>query len=225
MITIHDLPSITGMSSLCIGSTITLAGSGSPSMTTPWTSTTTSVATVDDSGVVSGVSAGTSLITYTDSNGCMDTLTMTVFDCLDGMDVLSITDPCSCSNPNNIGLADGRFLFNDTLMVMSSMGPVTLAANDGFLLDVTGTPITTATPFIFNTTTGLYELVIYTEAEQLASIMLSNGVSTIPFTVGPCAACLAIPTIGEWGVIWLSLIMMIMGVVFVRQKRLELIRL
>ena len=217
-VTVLALPEITGMSSLCAGATITLMGTSTPATMTPWISGTPSVATVDDGGVVTGVSAGSSLITYTDSNGCMDTIGVTIFDCLDGMDVLSITDPCNCSNPNNIELPDGRFLFNDTLRVVSSTSPVTLSSTDGFLLDDQGNAIPINTVFTLNTTTGMYELVVYTLADQSSSIMISNGVSAVPFVVGPCAACVIIPTIGEWGVMCLSLLLMIMGVVVMRQR-------
>ena len=218
MITVHGLPQISGMSSVCAGATISLMGTGTLAAVTPWTSGTPEVATVDNGGVVTGVRAGTTLITYTDSNGCMDTMTVTVFDCLDGMDVLSITDPCNCSNPNNIELPDGRFIFNDTLRVMSSTSPVTLSATDDFLLDDQGDAIPLNTVFTLNTTTGMYELVVYTVADQSSSIMISNGVSAVPFVVGPCAVCIVIPTMGEWGVMCLSLLLMIMEVVVMRQR-------
>ena len=76
--TVNALPTISGNSNVCVGSTITLAGSATPATTNPWTSASTGVATVSSSGVVTGVSAGTSVITYTNSNGCSVTTTVTV---------------------------------------------------------------------------------------------------------------------------------------------------
>ena len=71
-------PTITGTLSICTGFTTQLTGSGTPAASSPWVSATTSVATVNSSGLVTGVSAGTSIITYTDNNGCYSTATLTV---------------------------------------------------------------------------------------------------------------------------------------------------
>lgn len=67
--------SITGTASVCQGSTTTLSHS-TPSGT--WISGTTSVATVNASGVVTGVAAGTSSISYYTSEGCFTTVVVTV---------------------------------------------------------------------------------------------------------------------------------------------------
>ncbi|KAB1157911.1 T9SS type B sorting domain-containing protein [Flavobacterium luteum] len=77
-VTVNDLPTISGTLSVCSGSNTTLIGSGTSDASAPWTSASTSVATVNSSGVVSGVLAGTSLITYKNSNGCLVTETFTV---------------------------------------------------------------------------------------------------------------------------------------------------
>ncbi len=49
-----------------------------PSTTNAWTSSNVSVATIDSTGLVTGASAGTSIITYTNSNGCQITATVTI---------------------------------------------------------------------------------------------------------------------------------------------------
>ncbi len=69
-LTVNPLPvagTITGAGSVCTGSLITLTD-----LTTggTWSSGATSVATVNTSGVVSGVAAGTAIISYTVVNGC-----------------------------------------------------------------------------------------------------------------------------------------------------------
>ena len=71
-------PTISGTLIMCAGSTTQMAGSGTPASSNPWVSTSTSIATVNNSGLVSGVSAGTSVITYTDINGCTSNSTVTV---------------------------------------------------------------------------------------------------------------------------------------------------
>jgi hypothetical protein len=78
VLTVNAVPTITGTLSVCSGSTTTLTGSGIPDPTTPWASSNQAVATVNSSGVVTGVSAGTTVITYKSSNNCTITATVTV---------------------------------------------------------------------------------------------------------------------------------------------------
>src|SRR4030095_9961147 len=77
-VTVNARPTITGTLTVCVGLTTQLTGSGTPAAVNPWVSGTTSVATVNNTGLVTGVSAGTSVITYTNSNGCTQTATVTV---------------------------------------------------------------------------------------------------------------------------------------------------
>ena len=77
-ITVDPLPTISGTLAVCVGNTTTLTGSATPATTTPWVSGTTSVATVNSAGLVTGVAVGTSVITYTNSNGCIITEIVTV---------------------------------------------------------------------------------------------------------------------------------------------------
>ncbi len=77
-ITINVSPTVSGPTSVCPGATAGLTGTGTPDGTTPWTSSNTGVATVDNAGNVTGIAAGTSDITYTDINGCSNTVTITV---------------------------------------------------------------------------------------------------------------------------------------------------
>lgn len=75
---INAAPTITGTLSVCAGSTTQLSGDGTPADTNPWVSSNTSVATVDDNGLVKGVADGSADITYTNSNGCSSKVTITV---------------------------------------------------------------------------------------------------------------------------------------------------
>ncbi len=68
---------IAGNASICVGNTTTLSN------TTPagtWSSSNTGVATINNSGLVTAISAGTTTITYTivDGNGCVGTATQVV---------------------------------------------------------------------------------------------------------------------------------------------------
>ena len=77
-IPVNPTPVISGPANVCVGSTITLAGSGTAATGNPWTSSNTSIATVSSTGVVTGISQGTVTITFTNSSNCTDDATVTV---------------------------------------------------------------------------------------------------------------------------------------------------
>ncbi len=71
-------PQVTGTNTACVGQTISLTGSGTPAGSIPWVSSNTGVATVNSSGDVTGQSAGTATITYTDNAGCSANFSITI---------------------------------------------------------------------------------------------------------------------------------------------------
>jgi gliding motility-associated-like protein len=77
LVTVHALPAnIGGPSAVCAGSTITLTDSIAGGT---WSVTPTAVATiVSTTGVLSGVTAGTAIVTYTNGQGCIKTKVITV---------------------------------------------------------------------------------------------------------------------------------------------------
>ena len=77
-VTVSSLPVISGTLSLTAGSTSQLSGSPAPASANPWSSAATRIATVSSSGLVTGISAGVSDITYTNSHGCTITATATI---------------------------------------------------------------------------------------------------------------------------------------------------
>jgi len=77
-VTVNAMPTISGNAPICIGASVTLTGSGTPDGTTPWSSSNIGIATVNNIGVVTGVSAGVATITYMDNNGCTITTDVTV---------------------------------------------------------------------------------------------------------------------------------------------------
>ncbi|UAY51309.1 Ig-like domain-containing protein [Ferruginibacter albus] len=75
---VNAIPTISGTTTVTAGSTSQLTGDGTPAASAPWTSSNTGVATIDNTGKVSAIAAGTTTITYTNSNGCQKTVTVTV---------------------------------------------------------------------------------------------------------------------------------------------------
>ena len=69
------IPAITGTATVCTGAATTLANTVAGGT---WSSSTTAVATVNTTGVVSGVTAGTATITYSVTGGCYATAIVTV---------------------------------------------------------------------------------------------------------------------------------------------------
>ena len=136
---------------------------------------------------------------------------------------IEVRDPCACGNPNNLRLDDGRFLFQDTLIVTSSL-PVTLTMNDGNLLDMFGNPIPINTSFTLDPATGEYKLEIFTESGASTNIEVSNGLYSAPFMAGSCTECEVVPTMGEWGLMSLGLLLMIFGVASIKQRALISVR-
>lgn len=67
------------------------------STTNPWISSNPAVATISNTGLVTGISAGTTTITYTNSNGCLKTETITI----NPLPLVNIEDIIVCLNSNN----------------------------------------------------------------------------------------------------------------------------
>jgi hypothetical protein len=121
-ITVNPLPTITGTLNLVIGGNITLTGSGTPAISNPWVSATPSVATVDNSGIVTGIAVGTSVITYTNSNGCIQTATVTV-SANNETSIISITSG-DWESPTTWNL--GRIPVSSDVVIIDSTHTVTI---------------------------------------------------------------------------------------------------
>ena len=93
---VNDLPTITGDSQLCVGQNSILTGLGLPNNTTPWSSSNTFVASVDSSGVIEALSAGSTEITYTNSNGCISTMNITVLS-QPVLTAINLNEPYLCA--------------------------------------------------------------------------------------------------------------------------------
>ncbi len=102
-LSVNALPaSISGPSSVCVGSKIFLTDATTPGLS--WTSSSTSVATITASGAVTGVSAGTATMTYTVPSGCNTTSTITV-------NALPVVG--AIAGPSTVSMAGAPVLFTD----------------------------------------------------------------------------------------------------------------
>jgi uncharacterized protein YjdB len=75
IITVNPISAITGSMGICLGATTALSDAPTGGN---WGSSTTSIASVNTMGVVNGLLAGTSVITYTTAAGCVATAVITV---------------------------------------------------------------------------------------------------------------------------------------------------
>jgi hypothetical protein len=144
---VNPTPTITGTLSVCVDLTTTLIGSGTPATTGAWVSATPTVATVDAvTGVVTGKSAGTSVITFIDINGCTTTKTVTV----NANPTTTITGPTfvsqeGCSITLSGGVAGGSGVYSPNLWSLSSGTYVSVPVNGNTTVGVVAatTPVIT----------------------------------------------------------------------------------
>jgi hypothetical protein len=93
-------PVITGSSGVTVGATSQLAGSGIPAPTNAWRSSNVGVGTINDKGIVSGISPGTFTVTYTDNNGFSQSATINVLPTTPDITVSGSTLQSSASQGN-----------------------------------------------------------------------------------------------------------------------------
>ncbi|MCU7614279.1 Ig-like domain-containing protein [Chryseobacterium sp. GMJ5] len=72
---------LNGINELCIGSTHQFSVAGTTGITPSWTSSSPAIASVSGTGLVTGLTSGTAIITYTDSVVCPISYTITIKDC------------------------------------------------------------------------------------------------------------------------------------------------
>ena len=119
--------------SVCVGSTLQLYGTASAATSNAWTSSATAVATINNTGLVTGVSVGTTTITYKNSNGCTVTTIFNIdpigctdstannYDpnavCDDGSCIATFfgcTDPLACNYNPSVTIDDGNCAYPTT---------------------------------------------------------------------------------------------------------------
>ncbi len=138
-LTINPLPvagTITGPSSVCVAASITLSDASAGGT---WSSSNVGIATVDASGNVTGVTAGTADITYTVTNGCGTAFTSV------NITVIPLPTAGIITGSTTICLGASTTLADATAGGVWSSSDATIASIDAATGTVTGTGVGTAT--------------------------------------------------------------------------------
>jgi uncharacterized protein YjdB len=158
---VNPLPSISGTLSIGAGSTTQLWGTGTPSATKGWSSGNTAVATISNAGLVTGVGAGSSVITYTTSGGCLATASVTVnpSNIISGVLAVCVGSATQLTGLGTAALVNGWVSGNPAIATVSINGlvtgvsvgscAITYTLSNGYsqsvTLTVNGTPAITGT--------------------------------------------------------------------------------
>ncbi len=177
------LTAITGNTSVCIGSTTTLSNTTAGGT---WSSASTSIATINASnGVVSGIAAGTSLITYTytDGNGCTNSVNTTVT--VNALPVVSTPSSVCLGNTTQLSPnTGGTWISNDlSKATIDNTGLVNSVAVGNVTFTFTNNTTTCS-----STTTTLSVLALPTvTSHPLATQTVCSG-SAVSLSVGASGA-------------------------------------
>jgi uncharacterized protein YjdB len=121
-VTVDPLPSaIAGGTDVCVGATVTLSN------TTPggtWSTSDAAIATIDASGVVTGVAANSVIISYTVGSGCTATLPFTVKPLSNAGTIAGSTEVCvdATATLTSSGDAGGTWVSSNPLIASVGTG-------------------------------------------------------------------------------------------------------
>ena len=180
VITVNPLPSaITGSATLCENSSTILANTGAGT----WSSGNTAVATVGSAtGIVSGLSAGTAVITFTQNTGCITTRTVTVTAlpaAIGGTQLLCAGNTTTLTNSSGAGT-----------WASSNLGMAIIGSSSGFVNTITaGNPVISFTL----TSTGCIRTAILT-----INPIPANITGTTNVCVGGAATLTNVTPGGTW---------------------------
>jgi hypothetical protein len=124
--TVNPIPVISGTLATTVGYTTSLSASTLPNPTNPWTSSNTLVGTVTSSGVVSGLTEGSTSVTYLDQYGCTTSSTVAValntfYPKAAGSSNLSVLSNWS-SNADGTGISPGDFSVANEFVLSNTSG-------------------------------------------------------------------------------------------------------
>lgn len=176
-IVVNPTPTINApLTSICVGGTSNLTGSGTAHAVIPWTSSNPSVATISASGGVTAVSAGTTTITYMNSGGCTTTQAITVVS-LPAASIAGSTTICEGQS------ASITFTGTPDATVTYQAG----GTNQTIVLDAAGNGTMTAAPSV----TTAYTLVSVQVNPPGGCSSTLSGSATITINALPTASTIA----------------------------------
>jgi hypothetical protein len=180
VVIVNDLPSVLGNAPVCVGSTIQLTGSAAPAASAAWQAVNAHATISLTTGlitVVTGVSAGTDTIIYTNANGCVDSvfvnvnplptasITVSTQTCTGGVAAFSLTantDGTSFTWSSSAG-ADGKFSSTTTSPTTYTPGPLDRKNGVTITLTTTGSNGCTNTATTTLTTSPCGPFYTYTQ--------------------------------------------------------------
>ncbi len=203
VITVNPLPTITpSPAEVCIGSSIVLTGTPYGYM---WSSTYDSVATIDITGIVLGISVGTNIITYANPyTGCFIADTVTVFplpavDSIIGASVVCSGDTLLLTNTTTGGV----WSTSDTSIATISLDGTAIAVAEGNVTISYTITSTNGCAGIATHSLHVNPLPIIPSITGLAKECVGGGTNLYNDTIGGIwtSSDTAIATIDIWGTV------------------------
>ena len=169
VITVNAAPSvaaITGATSVCVGASTTYASSTTGGV---WTSSAPGIASVNSSGLVNGVSAGSAEIRYTVSSGGCSTMVTKVIT-VNALPNVTVTSPSVCAGQTAQPVASGATSYTWTGGLSAIFNPTTPALT------------TTTTYTVTGTTAGCSKTAV-------ATVTVNVTAPTVTITPNPASVC------------------------------------
>jgi hypothetical protein len=173
---IPGAPTLGGASAVCVGSTTNVT----PATGGTWTSSNTSIASITNAGLVTGVAAGSVTLTYTrTSDGCSNTLPFTVNSNPTAPVVGTITQP-TCTTPTGSVVLSGLPATGSWTITRSPGGTTYIGTGVSFI--VTGLPVSTTYTFTVTNSNGC--------TSPASANVAINAIPGAPALGGASAVCI-----------------------------------
>lgn len=156
---------------------------------------------------------------------------ITVTRAADCTPMISISDPCNCENGLDLDNDGSNDIVVETITIMPGTAPYDITAYSGGLVDMAGGALDQAAleallDAAVPDADGNVSIAVYIPADDATvfSISIVDALgSTADFeketACAPCFNPSDIPTVGEWGLIILGLMMSIVAIVGIRERR------
>jgi len=129
---------------------------------------------------------------------------------------IEITDPCTCNADENVDLDDDEVfdLFYEVITITAPAGIADWVGvfSNGTPLDINGDPLTGV---ITDNGDGTYTLAFYLAAGDVYTANFTSASTGFDVTIsgGGCEPCPLVPTLSQWGLIVLCLLLMCFGAI------------